>query len=142
MRRNRQRRNRQGFTLLEILLVAAILVVIGSMATIGYLSMQRGATQRLAMNEIRTMENACIQYKINVGTFPAKLVDLYQQPTGLTKMQWGGPYLTNGDTKDPWGNDYEYVANNQDDRVQISSNGPDGQDGTEDDVSNATNTAT
>ncbi len=137
MRNNRRQRARSGFTLMEIILVAAILVIIASMATIGFLSMQRGATSKLAMNEIKQMENACTLFKINNLHFPNQLQDLFTRPSGVSQQQWGGPYLQNGDTLDPWGNEFVYSADESNDRVTITSAGPDRQTGTDDDITNA-----
>jgi general secretion pathway protein G len=71
-----------------------------------------------------------------VGRFPGTLDDLTQQPAGLNRIQWGGPYLEQAAPNDPWGNPYLYVADEQHDRVLIKSFGPDGMDGTADDIPN------
>jgi general secretion pathway protein G len=132
-----RRRHRRGFTLMEILLVMAILVVLASMSTFAFLTFNRNARRDATLNEIRTLSNACIMYKMRLQRFPAKLDDLFVQPQGLTSQEWRGPYLTDGDSLDPWGNPFQYSADEANDRVIISSAGPDGQAGTEDDVSNA-----
>ncbi len=138
----RRRQSRKGFTLMEILLVAAILVILASMATIAILNIGESATQRIALSEIKNFQNACILYKVNNQSFPARLEDLFNPPQGMSKQQWGGPYLENGDIFDPWNNKYTYAADEENNRVIINSPGPDRKVGTDDDVSNAKTSST
>lgn len=130
----RRDRRRSGFTLMELLLVMAILVIMASMVTYAFLNIQQNAQSDAALSQISTLENACVSYKLQVGRFPSKLEDLYTQPSGLTKRQWRGPYLQEPVPADPWGNPYSYGVDEANNRVFISSAGPDGQKGTADDV--------
>lgn len=131
--KNRRRKN-SGFTLLEILLVMAILVVLGSLSTFAILSLQRGAYTKACATEISTMKTACTAYKLQAGSYPSTLDDLYAMPSGLTQAQWGGPYLEKAVLMDPWRRPYTYSADEVNNRVSITSAGPDGQAGTQDDV--------
>lgn len=130
----RNSRRRKGFTLTEVLLVLAILVMIGGMAVVGFMQAQGRATRNIVLTEIKTIESACTQYKLQLNRYPAKLDDLYTLPQGVSQAQWGGPYLTEGNGKDPWGNPYQYSADELTHVVKISSAGPDGQPGNADDV--------
>ncbi len=49
-----------------------------------------------------------------------------------------GPYIERGVPKDPWGNDYIYKSpgDHNTEGYDLHSLGPDGQDGTEDDIDN------
>jgi general secretion pathway protein G len=132
--RTRTRRSTGGFTLLELLLVMAILVVLASLSTFAILNMQQGAYQQSAFTEIQTLEDACTMYKLKTGAFPSELNDLFQPPSGMTQVQWGGPYLKEPVDGDPWSRPYNYMADETQNRVTITSNGPDGKQGTEDDV--------
>ena len=136
-RRHNRRSRRSAFTLLELLLVMAILVVLASLSTVAILSMQSNAYQRAAYTDVTTLSNACQMYKLNVGTFPATLDDLFTLPNGLSQAQWQGPYIQKQITGDPWNRPYTYAADEVNNRVTITSNGPDGQAGTEDDVTSA-----
>ena len=128
------RKPRSGFTLLELLLVMAILVVLASMSTFAILQMRSNSLQKTAFLQIEMLEDACTMYKLNVGTFPSTLDDLYTMPSGITPVQWGGPYLKDPVPNDPWNRPYTYSADETNDRVTITSNGPDGQAGSGDDV--------
>lgn len=129
-----KRTRKSGFTLLELLLVMAILVVLASLSTFAVLNLQKTSLQKTAFMEIKIMEKACKMYKLQVNSFPATLDDLYTNPSGLTRTQWGGPYLDDPVSNDPWQRPYTYGADEANDRVMITSAGPDGQTGTEDDV--------
>ncbi|MEM7782470.1 MAG: type II secretion system major pseudopilin GspG [Planctomycetota bacterium] len=133
-----QRNKRSGFTLLELLLVMAILVVLASLSTFAVLNLQKTSYQRTAFMDIKTLSDACKMYKLNCGFFPAKLEDLTNNPAGLSRAQWGGPYIEQVISNDPWNRPYKYSPDEANDRVLITSAGPDGQEGTQDDVPDPT----
>ncbi|MCE2793226.1 MAG: type II secretion system protein GspG [Planctomycetota bacterium] len=129
-------RRRRGFTLMELLLVMAILVIMASMVTFAFMNFQTNANKDAALSQISTLATACRMYKMNVGIFPNTLNDLITMPTGMTQNQWRGPYLDAQTLPmDPWQQPYVLGANNGE-RVIISSNGPDRQAGTPDDITN------
>lgn len=129
------RRQRGGFTLLELLLVMAILVILASLSTVAVLNMQASTQSRAAFAEINTLRTQCINYKLSTLTFPKKLEDLITLPAGMSQGQWGGPYLDKKTIpRDPWQNPYKYSAKDATDEVLISSAGKDGQHGTADDI--------
>ncbi len=131
-------RVRNGFTLLELLLVMAIIVVMASLTTFAIMNFRTNANRDAALSQISTLSTACKMYKLNVGAFPSSLNDLIALPTGMNQNQWRGPYLDAQQVPlDPWGQPYVMGANTGE-RVIISSNGPDLQAGTPDDISNNT----
>lgn len=141
-------RTRHGFTLLEVLLVLAILVILGSLVTYYFVGMQDQGFSQAAKTQIEMLEDNVTAYKLKVGTYPTTLNDLVQMPSGLTPQKWGGPYLEAGEgiPLDPWGNQYQYTLQSGNQSVSttgvnvaqfvIVSFGPDGQQGTQDDISN------
>ena len=90
---------------------------------------------RWATLKIEMLEDACRMYKLKTAKFPAKLDDLYTMPSGMTQVQWGGPYLKDPVPKDLWRRPFRYKAMEETDQVEISSAGPDGEFGTDDDIS-------
>lgn len=134
---NITRSNRSAFTLLELLLVMAILVVLASLSTFAILNLQRSSLQKTAFLQIKTLSSACAMYKLNVGSFPPSLDALYTLPSGMNEAQWGGRYIQEPVPNDPWGRPYNYQPNDATDTVVITSNGPDGQANTQDDVPQA-----
>ena len=77
-------------------------------------------------------------YEVDNGYYPKGkngLLDLIQQPRD--SQNWRGPYIQS-DTipKDPWGNDYVLVNPGEHGAYDLLSAGPDGEMGTEDDITN------
>jgi general secretion pathway protein G len=134
------RRRRRGFTLMEILLVLAILVVLGSLVTFGYVTIQRNAMMDSAKTQIRMFEQAVNMYRLDVGKYPSGdqgLQALRLQPPDAPVNKWRGPYIQVEIPPDPWGNPYQYQeitdSLNQP-SFEVMSNGPDGANGTADDI--------
>jgi general secretion pathway protein G len=96
--------------------------------------LQRNALSKAALTEIANLKNQCTAYKLHVGVFPPSLNELYSAPSGMTPAQWGGPYIQEPLKGDPWKQPYNYSADEANDRVTITSNGPDRQQGTADDI--------
>ncbi len=132
----RTRRHQRGFTLLELLLVMAIIVVLASITTVAVLRFRENSSKDAAFTQISVLSKACTAYNLNVGFFPNSLNDLVTLPTGMNQNQWRGPYLeTRSVPLDPWGQPYVLGASTGE-RIIISSNGPDRQAGTADDINN------
>jgi len=84
-------------------------------------------------------------FEVDIGRYPTTaegLDALLSKPSDLSITNWRGPYLEKaGDLKnlkDPWGHEYIYRcpgAHNPD-RYVLYSMGPDGKDGTPDDIGN------
>ena len=119
-----------GFTLLELLVV---MVIIGLLA--GYvgpkLFAQIGKSQtKVTKAQIDGLSKALDQYRIDTGRYPTSdqgLAALLTQPPG--EQKWAGPYLTKAVPKDPWGNDYRYVAPGEHGDYDLVSFGRDGRPG-------------
>lgn len=135
VRHSNKRQQRVGFTLLELLLVMAILVVLAGLGTVAYTRIGNNANVRACRVHIKEIKDNCIAYKLQIGNYPRSLNDLVVLPSGMTQGEWGGPFFQDAKLpKDPWKNDYVYSANEGQDRVFVSSNGPDGAKGTADDI--------
>lgn len=140
---NRNRRistSRGGFTLIEILLVLAILVILGSIAVPMFSGTQEGAEKKAAQIQVSAFSRAIDLYKLSCSKYPSGLQDLAERPSDkLTADRWEGPYIEdNKALVDPWGNQYKYSPNGKHnpERYDVWSLGPDGQDGSDDDIGN------
>jgi general secretion pathway protein G len=136
-----QRGGRRGFTLIELLLVLVILSVLAALIVPKFSGVSERSRVTAANVEITNISNAVKRFEIDVGYYPRAeegLQALIELPAGLTEERWKGPYLDGGIPKDPWGNAYLYVipGRNNTKGFDLSSSGPDGQEGTEDDVAN------
>jgi general secretion pathway protein G len=135
MSRSRQTRRarRAAFTLLEVLLVLIILVIIGGIVAVNYFGVQQGAQRNAAETQMNIFKNALKMYQLQVGSLPSGMSALRERPGDLADpSRWSGPYLDQEIPKDPWGNEYQYKMSGA--TFEISSAGPDGQSGSEDDV--------
>ena len=120
---------REGFTLIEILLVVVIIGILAAVA-VPKLSGRVGQAQtNAAKASVDAIGLAVKMYEVDNGKFPDSLQSLV---TKGGEINWNGPYLEKGVPKDPWGNDFQYSKNGND--YTIVSAGPDGVFGSEDDV--------
>ena len=118
-----------GFTLIEILVVMAIISMLAIMVAPNLFRQQAGAMRDVAMTEISTLEAALDIYRLDVGVYPDSLDGLMTNDSG--RASWNGPYLRRSVPLDPWDNDYIYVGSGRD--FSLISYGADGERGGEDD---------
>jgi general secretion pathway protein G len=133
------RTRRGGFTLIELLLVLAILGVIMAMVVPNLMDRQKYANIDATRGSIAGAEQAVKMYSIDhLGSYPTSQQGfevLIERPT--QGKRWRGPYLDSLPT-DAWGNPlkYEFPGRKNPAKFDVSSAGPDGQHGTEDDIGN------
>jgi len=129
----KRRRPRNAFTLVEVLLVLAILVILGAMVGVGVVQVQKTANKRAAQAQIGMLKETVDLYHVDMGTFPDSLDDLRVQPANLRNPDKWHPFMDKDVPADPWGNSYQYERNG--DEFRIYSFGPDGSEGSNDDIS-------
>jgi len=125
---------RSGFTLLEVMLVLAIIIVLAGIGVGAMMNAQEDALERQAQIKARGYAEACKMFKINVGYFPSQLEDLITRPQGVSDRKWRRPFIEKLEL-DPWGNPYQVQPDMVNNRVFVISAGRDGKLGTEDDIS-------
>ena len=130
-KRIEQSRRRGGFTLVELLVVLAILGMLAALVGPQVRNQLGGAKSKSAAIQISDLEQALEIYKLDVGRFPSNdqgLEALVRQPAGA--RGWNGPYLKKGELPDdPWGNPYEYRYPGKAGMPEITSYGADGRPG-------------
>ena len=133
------RRRRRGFTLMEVLLVLAILVILGSLVGFAFTRLQKSSYERAARVQIDSFGSGLDTYYLHLSKYPVNLEDLLEQPSGDEADRWEGPYLDDDIPLDPWGNEYKYEAKPDkygNPSYVITSGGANGSFGDDDDISN------
>ena len=128
-----------GFTLIELMIVIAILGLMAYMVAPRLMGVMGKAKPKLALTDIKNLETALDLFYLDVGRYPTEeegLKALTQQPENLPN--WGGPYLKKP-PKDPWGRDYVYKFPGEHNPYDIMSYGADGQPGGEGENADITN---
>jgi general secretion pathway protein G len=126
-----------GFTLIEVLLVLVILVILGSIAVPMFAGIGEEANKNAAKAQVQLLESAIDTYKVISNQYPGSLEDLVVRPADV--KAWAGPYIKeNKELLDPWDNPYKYNNKGAKSGVgyDVWSIGPDGQDGSADDIGN------
>jgi len=129
MQRTHTPRTAAGFTLIEILVVMAIIGMLAVMVAPNIFNQQAGAQRDAALSQISALEAALDTYRLDVGEYPDSLEGLVENDSG--RAAWNGPYLRREVPLDPWGNEYVYDSDGR--GFTLVSYGPDGERGGEGD---------
>lgn len=133
-------RGAQGFTLLELLVVLVILGLLVGVVAPRFFGQVGKSEVKVAAAQIKSLEDALDQYRLDVGRYPTTeqgLAALDTQPAGVTR--WRGPYLKKAVPNDPWGNPYQYRSPGEHGEVDLFSFGRDGQPGGTGEAADITN---
>ncbi|MCL2700843.1 MAG: type II secretion system protein GspG [Phycisphaerae bacterium] len=138
---------RTGFTLVEVLIVVAILVMLAAGATVAYRNIYKGAQIETAMSRVGEVRSAVELFHLKIGRYPSKdkgLQELLTAPDDEGEAAiWKnyGPFLKDGKiTTDPWGTEIQYElteGDNGEEKFRVFSCGPNRRAGDEDDIPQA-----
>ncbi len=142
MRENNKSKKRAGFTLIEVMIVLFILMIMAGAAVLSYQTYIERARKSQAKIFVDSLAPALEKYNLDIGHYPTTsegLNALLSPPGNIDPAKWDGPYIEAKAARvDPWGQPYNYAfpgTKNQG-KYDLSSNGPDQTDGTDDDIGN------
>lgn len=122
---------RAGFTLVEMLVVLAIIGLIVGLVGPRVLNYLSESKVKAAQIQMENLASALDLFYLDAGRYPSTeegLAALTVRPAGISS--WNGPYLkTAGVPKDPWGHNFLYRAPGQNGPYDVGSLGPEGREG-------------
>jgi general secretion pathway protein G len=129
----KKKKKLRGMSLLEIMVVITLIGLVTAAIGVAVMNQLSKGQSDTARNQAYEVAKSLELYKLNTGRYPTTsegLQVLVSPPKGKPLME--------ALPKDPWGNDYVYTIPGQKNpnKFDVRSKGPDGQEGTEDDVGN------
>ena len=128
---DRDHRRDAGFTLLELLVVLAILGLLAAIVAPQVLKYLGSSRTQTAKVQIQNISAALELYRLDVGRYPNPDEGLNALVTAPpSSASWRGPYLKKSFAlKDPWGQPYHYRVPGQHDEADVYSLGSDNAEG-------------
>lgn len=141
--RRRASARARGFTLIEIMVVVVIIGLLAAVIVPQVVSKVDEARVAKAKQDIASMETALTMFRLDNSKYPGTdqgVAALSTQPTDPSIRHWKPGGYIKRISKDPWGNDYQYVypgTHGQEyDLYSLGSDGQPGGDGTAADIGN------
>ncbi|AGA88923.1 general secretion pathway protein G [Thioflavicoccus mobilis 8321] len=127
----KRRRSISGFTLVELLVVLAILGLLAGLVGPQVMKFLGSSKTKTAHLQIADLAATLDLYRLEIGRYPTTeegLEALVENPG--SNSNWNGPYLKKAKVPtDPWGNDYLYRFPGEHGTFDIWSLGADGREG-------------
>jgi general secretion pathway protein G len=133
--KKRRRKNRFGFTMIELM---AMLIIIGLLATLVVTKVATKIDQARVTTtkaNLKVLHSAVTQFRMDTGRLPTEeegLMALIEQPSDVVRYETGGYLETTEIPKDGWGNEFIYELSPETGKsFVIKSLGADGKEGGE-----------
>ena len=131
MTKRTRRGKPNGYTLVELLVVLAILGLLVALAAPRVIKYLGGAKTDTARIQIEKLGGVLDLYRLEIGRYPTEqegLVSLVERPPQVDA--WNGPYLKNRESlTDPWGRPYGYQSPGEHGEYDLYTLGADGKEG-------------
>lgn len=143
--RRDDKHTRRAFTLIELLIVIAILLAMGGLVVVNLISRGEQAKANLQLVQFDLIDGALKQFRLDLNRWPtdeeglAVLWNREQLEDEEDYERWQGPYLENAIVDDSWGNEliYRYPGEIRGESFyDLISIGPDKEEDTDDDITN------
>ncbi len=116
-----ERKQERGFTLIEIMIVVAIIGLIASLIMPNLLGRYERSKEEVTKAQVEMLGSAVQAFMIDMNKCPASLEEL----ANSQDPKWRGPYLSKREVpKDAWGRDYQYKCPGEHGPFDLSSLGP------------------
>jgi general secretion pathway protein G len=118
---------RGGFTLIEMIVVIAIIGVLATIIVVKYSGQTDQAKVAAAKSHLSQLESAVVSFEAHNGRLPQSLSELVERPGNAPNWQEGGYLKAKALPLDPWGREYVYRVLGR--KYEILCLGADGQEG-------------
>ncbi len=141
-RGQRRSKARRAFTLIEVMIVIAIILALSALVGVALFSRQKEAKSSLAQIDMNTLKKGLQQFYLDFDRFPSDeegLAVLWSKESLSAEgdqAKWK-KYLEEPMANDRWGHPWGYRQSSEhgdDSKYDLWSVGPDGQEGTDDDI--------
>jgi general secretion pathway protein G len=140
----RRLHKKAGYSLLEILIVLAIIALIAALVGPRLFAQLDRSKVTTARVQVRALETALETMRLDIGRYPtqAEGLELLVKADARSVAGWSGPYLSGGLPKDPWGHPYAMQpAPDAEHAPGVLSYGSDGKPGGEGNAADIRNAA-
>ncbi len=131
----RQRRRRRGLTLVEMIVVLAIIALVAVMIVPNVIGRPDQARVTVAKTDLKTIAAALRMYRLDNGDYPSTdqgLGALVERPTTQPQpANWNSEGYLPEEPRDPWGREYVYRSPGRSGGFDLMSYGKDGEAGGE-----------
>lgn len=128
-------RSQRGFSLLELMIVIAIMALLAGLVVPKLVGRTDDARKAAARTDIRTIENALEMFRLDNSFYPSTEQGLQALITKPTIGREAKSYREGGYLKkvpvDPWKTAYQYISPGKHGEYDLSSLGADGIEGGE-----------
>jgi general secretion pathway protein G len=138
-----RRAREEGFTLVELLVVLAILGLLIALVAPAMIRQLGSAKHKIAQQSIERLSGVLDLYHLDVGSYPTTAQGLAALNENVGNISgWNGPYLKDpSGILDPWGRPFQYRdpsqrPNHAFDIISLGADGKPGGDGEDADVTN------